>query len=110
MPRIPKDGVKGEQMSECLDRLMADLAAMPTDARFDSMETEVIRRIVVLREEARVLAELLPVRVATIVLALAMGVITGAALVASAMVTPRLYAVLSSAGHFAPSTLLEGRD
>ncbi|ODT86347.1 hypothetical protein [Phenylobacterium sp. SCN 70-31] len=97
-------------MSECLDRLMADLAATPADARFDSMEAEVIRRIVALREEARVLAELLPVRVASIVLALAMGVTTGAALVASAVVTPRPYAVLSSAGHFAPSTLLEGRD
>lgn len=97
-------------MSECLDQLMADLSATPVDARFDSMENEVIRRIGALREEARVLAELLPVRVASIVLALAMGVTTGAALVASAMVTPRPYAVLSSAGHFAPSTLLEGRD
>ncbi|MCI3130793.1 hypothetical protein [Phenylobacterium aquaticum] len=97
-------------MSECLDRLMADLAATPTDARFESMESEVIRRIVALRAEARVLAELLPVRVASVVLALAMGVTTGAALVASAIVTPRPYAVLSSAGHFAPSTLLEGRD
>jgi len=110
LPRIPKDGLKGAPMSECLDRLMADLAATPADARFDTMENEVIRRIVAMREEARVLTELLPVRVASIVLALAMGVTTGAALVASAVVTPRPYAVLSSAGHFAPSTLLEGRD
>ncbi|PZQ64021.1 MAG: hypothetical protein DI570_07040 [Phenylobacterium zucineum] len=97
-------------MSECLDRLMADLGATPADTRFDSMEAEVLRRIVALREEARVLAELLPVRVASIMLALAMGVTTGSTLVASAMVTPRHYAVFSSAGHFAPSTLLEGQD
>ena len=31
------------------------------------------------------------------------------ALAASAMLTPTPYAVLSSVGHFAPSTLLEGR-
>lgn len=96
-------------MSECLDRLMADLAATPADVRFDTMEAEITRRIVALRDEARVLAELLPVRVASLVLALAMGLTTGAALAASAMVTPKPYAVLSSAGHFAPSTLLEGR-
>lgn len=97
-------------MREGLDRLMADLAVTPADMRFDSMESEVMRRIVALREEARVLADLLPVRVACVVLALAMGVTTGAGCVASAMVTARPYAVLSSAGHFAPSTLLEGRD
>lgn len=97
-------------MSECLDRLMADLAATPADARIDSMEAEVFRRIVALREEARVLAELLPVRVASIALAMAMGVTAGSALASSAMVTPRHYAVFSSAGHFAPSTLLEGQD
>lgn len=95
-------------MSECLDRLKADLAAAPADVRYDTMEGEIIRRIGVLREEARVLAELLPVRVAALVLALAMGLTTGAALATSAMVTPRPYAVLSSGGHLAPSTLLEG--
>jgi hypothetical protein len=42
------------------------------------------------------------------VLALAMGLTTGAALATSAMVTPRPYAVLSAAGHLAPSNLLEG--
>ncbi len=95
-------------MSECLDRLMADLAATPAEVRYDTMEGEIIRRIGVLREEARVLAELLPVRVASLVLALAMGLTTGAALATSAMVTPRPYAVLSAAGHLAPSNLLEG--
>jgi hypothetical protein len=95
-------------MSASLDRLLADLAAAPPDDRCVSMEAEIVRRIARLRDDARILAELAPVRVATIVLALAMGVATGSALAASALLTSEPYAVLSSAGQFAPSTLLEG--
>ncbi|WP_068874027.1 MULTISPECIES: hypothetical protein [unclassified Phenylobacterium] len=96
-------------MSDGLDRMLAELAAAPSELAFENIETAVLRRIGVLRQEARMVRELVPVRVASLVLALAMGVTTGAALAASAMLTPTPYAVLSSVGHFAPSTLLEGR-
>ena len=96
-------------MSDRLDELVDRLAASPTDRGLDGLESEIGRRILSLRREARVATILAPVRVASIGLALAMGVTTGGLTAAAAMAAPRSAGVFSGAADLAPSTLLEGR-
>ncbi|HQR88588.1 MAG: hypothetical protein B7Y81_16880 [Caulobacter sp. 32-67-35] len=97
-------------MSERLDELVARLAASPTDRSLDGLDGEVGRSIAHRRREVRTLAALAPVRVASVGLALAMGVTAGGAVAASALVGPHPYGTFSVAANLAPSTLLEGRE
>jgi len=95
-------------MSERLDELVARLAASPTDRSLDGLDAQIGHSIANRRREARTQAALAPVRVASIGLALAMGVTVGGALATSAIVAPHPYGTFSIAANLAPSTLLEG--
>ena len=102
-------GVKDLEMSERLDDLMARLAGVPTDRALDNLEVEVVRSILLRRRDALTAAALAPVRIASIALALVMGVAAGGAVAAATMAAPTSYRTFSSS-HLAPSTLLEGRE
>lgn len=95
-------------MSERLDELVAHLAASPTDRSLDGLDAEIGYSIASRRREARTAAALGPVRLASLCLALAMGVTAGGALATAEIVGPHPYATFSSAANLAPSTLLEG--
>ena len=96
-------------MSDRLDELMGRLAGSPADRALDGLEAEIGHRIRVSRREARTTRLLAPVRIASIGLALAMGVTVGGVTAAAAMAGPRTPGVFSAATQLAPSTLLEGR-
>ncbi len=102
--------VKGLDMSERLDELVARLAETPTDRTLDNLEVEIGRGILLRRREAKTSAALVPVRVASVGLALAMGVTAGGALAASLVLAPHPYGTFSSSANLAPSTLLEGGE
>jgi hypothetical protein len=95
-------------MSERFDELVARLATSPTDRALDGFDAEIGRTITERRQEARTLAALTPVRVASVGLALAIGVTTGVAATASKIVEPHPYGTFEVAANLAPSTLLEG--
>lgn len=97
-------------MGDRFDDLVGRLAQSPTDRDLDGLEGDVRGQILIRRQEARTNAVLAPVRVATIGLALAMGVIAGGLTAAAAVAAPRSSGVFSSAADLAPSTLLEGRQ
>ena len=96
-------------MSERLDDLVARLARAPTDRVLDDLEVEVGRSILLRRRDAQAVSALAPVRMASIGLALAIGVTAGGTVAAAAMSAPTNYGTFSSSAHLAPSTLLEGR-
>ena len=96
-------------MSERLDELVARLARAPIDRALDNLDAEIGRTILLHRREARTASALAPVRVASVGLALAMGLTAGGAVAVMAPVASPAFGVFSSAGHLAPSTLLEGR-
>lgn len=94
-------------MDERLDQLFERLAAMPAERSLNLLDFEVGRAISKLRGAARAASALAPVRVASIGLALAMGVTVGGVTAATAIVTPRPAGAFSTAASLAPSTLLE---
>jgi hypothetical protein len=96
-------------MSDRLDDLLDRLAAAPIDRGLDGLEADVGRAIRRRRGEVRTTALLAPVRVASIGLALAMGITAGGVTAAAAMAGPHPSGAFSSAADLAPSTLLEGR-
>jgi hypothetical protein len=95
-------------MSERLDEMLGRLAAAPIDQTLDNLDAEIGRGILLRRREARTTSALAPVRVASVALALAMGLSAGGAVATMARVASPAYGLLSSAGYLAPSTLLEG--
>lgn len=96
-------------MSERLDELIHRLAVSRTDQSLDGLVAEVGRSIAAHRRDAGMLAALAPIRVASVSLALAMGLTAGGAVAASAALTPQHYASFSSGADLAPSSLLERR-
>jgi hypothetical protein len=94
-------------MSERLNEWVDRLAASPPDRDLDGLEAQIARRIRLRRRDDRTATLLAPVRVATIGLALAVGVTAGG--VTAATATPRAPGAFSAATELAPSTLLEGR-
>ena len=94
-------------MSEPLDHLVERLAASPTDRSLEDFGADVSRGVTRWRAQARTARALAPVRVASIGLALAMGVAVGGVTAAGSIAAPRTSAVLSGS-NLAPSTLLEG--
>ena len=95
-------------MSDRLDHMVARLAATPPDLPLDGFEDEVIRGIARWRAEARIAAALGPVRVASIGLALAIGVSVGGVTATGSIAAARSPGLFSPAAALAPSTLLEG--
>jgi hypothetical protein len=96
-------------MNERLDHLVELLASSPTDRSLDHLEAQVTRGIAGRRAHARTAGALAPVRVASIGLALAMGVTVGGVTAASSSARPHPVGALSMTTALAPSTLLEGR-
>ena len=93
-------------MSEQLDHLIAQLAAAPADRSLDHFEAQVGRGIAIRQSRVRTAAALAPVRVASIGLALAMGVTVGVT-AASSVAGPHPAGLFGVAADLAPSTLLE---
>lgn len=96
-------------MSERLDSLVERLAATPTDHSLDHFDADVGRSVARWRARARTARALEPVRVASIGLALAMGITVGGVTAAASIAVPRTQGVFSPAADLAPSTLLEGQ-
>ena len=94
-------------MDERLDQLFERLAAAPADRSLDFLDFEVGRDIRRRRTEARAASALVPVRFASIGLALAMGVTVGGVIAATAIVAPHQPGAFAMAANLAPSTLLE---
>jgi hypothetical protein len=90
-----------------IDELVQRLSAQPLDRSLDGLELEVSRGIARRRADLKTSAALAPVRLASIGLALAMGVTAGG-LAASTISTPQQFSTFSVSAHLAPSTLLEG--
>lgn len=97
-------------MSERLDELIARLAATADDRALGDLEVEIGRSILLRRREARTASALAPVRVASVGLALSMGIAAGGSMAVSAIIAPHAYGTFSTIGHLAPSTLLEGGE
>lgn len=96
-------------MSDRLDDLLGKLAAAPIDRGLEGLEADVGRAIRRRRGDLHTTALLAPVRIASIGLALAMGITAGGVTAAAAMAGQRPSGVFSGAANLAPSTLLEGR-
>lgn len=97
-------------MSDRLDELVGRLAGSPTDRPLDGFEAEIGRSIARRRRDAKEAVMLAPVRVASIGLALAMGVTAGGAAATWVLLKPQPLSVFSSSAHLAPSSLLEGGE
>jgi hypothetical protein len=95
-------------MTRDLDDWMAALAAAPTDRSLASLETAVGSEIAARRHQARTLRALAPVQVATIGVALAMGLTAGGAVAITSIRTPPPAGAFAAATQLAPSTLLDG--
>jgi len=95
-------------MNERFDDLLAHLAASPVDRSLDGLDEAIGRSIAQRRSEARTVAALGPVRVASVGLALAMGLTAGGAVATSALVAPQTGGEFAISSDLAPSTLLEG--
>jgi hypothetical protein len=96
-------------MSDRLDELIDRLAAGPTDRSLHRLEADVGRGIRRRRSEARATTLLASVRIASVGIALAMGITTGGVTAAAVLAGPRASGIFSGAANLAPSTLLEGR-
>ena len=97
-------------MSDRLDDLIGRLAGSPTDRSLVGLEAALGRSISVRRGEARTATLMAPVRLASIGLALAIGVIAGGAAATATIMASHPYSTFSSDAHLAPSSLLEGRQ
>jgi hypothetical protein len=95
-------------MTERLDHLVERLAALPTDRSLDHFDAQVSRGVAGRRAQAHAASALATVRVASIGLAMAMGVAAGGVTAASSFAAPRPSGVFKVASDLAPSTLLEG--
>jgi len=95
-------------MRNDLDHLMSRLAAARPDRPLDGFERVVLQDLAKRREDIQAARALTPVRVASIGMALAIGVTTGGMAAASTLSQPPQVSPFSTAAHLAPSTLLEG--
>lgn len=93
-------------MSHDLDQLLGRLAAAEV-AMPEGLDQAILATIASRREERRLSGLLTPVRVASIGLAVAIGISAGG--LAAVAAQPRQFSTFSPAPHLAPSTLLEGR-
>lgn len=94
-------------MAHELDILLAGLAPSGPDRLLTGLEARVLDGIARRREEARANARLAPLRVASVGMAMALGVTAGGMAAATTMMQPRQLSTFSADAHLAPSTLLE---
>lgn len=91
-------------MSEELDGLIRRLAAASSDRSLDHLEAEVGHAIRRRRAEAGISAAMGPVAIASVALAMALGLAAGASLVSRSVQGE----TVSLASELAPSSLLDG--
>ena len=96
-------------MRDDMDHLMGRLATTRPERSLDGFEHAVLHGISQRREEIQTARALAPVRVASIGMALAIGVTTGGMAAATTFSQPLQVSPFSAAAHLAPSTLLEGQ-
>lgn len=94
-------------MSHDLDQLLSRLAAAKV-AMPGNLEQAILATIASRRDDRRLSCVLAPVRVASIGLAMAIGISAGEFAAVTATAEPRQFSTFSSDPHLAPSTLLEG--
>jgi hypothetical protein len=94
-------------MAQDLDQLLAGLAQAEPDRPLRGLEAHVLRGIARRREETRANATLAPLRVASVGIAVAIGVTAGGMVAARTAVEPRQLNTFSTDAQLAPSTLLE---
>ncbi|MCX7587786.1 hypothetical protein [Phenylobacterium sp. 58.2.17] len=94
-------------MSDQFDALVARLATAPTDHPLDLLDGEIARGIERRRRDAQTLRTLAPMQMASLCLAMVVGVTTGGALALN-LAKPEPLGAFFSASSLAPSTLLEG--
>jgi hypothetical protein len=95
-------------MTRDLDDWIAELAAAAVDRSLVGLEAAVGRAIAAQQRDARTLKSLAPIRLATLGLALAMGVTAGGAAAITAIRTPTPAGAFAADARLAPSTLLDG--
>ena len=95
-------------MSDRLDRLLAKLAAAPTDQPLALLEAHIGRGVNQYRCDSRAASALTPVRIASVALALAMGVTFGGVTASTAITAPQQPNAFAVEADLAPSTLLDG--
>ena len=95
-------------MSHELDALLSGLRQIGPDRSLAGLEAGVLGGIAQLREASRANTALTPLRVASIGIAMAIGVTAGGMAAARTAVEPRQLSAFSADAHLAPSTLLEG--
>ena len=104
------DMAKDNPMRDDVDHLMARLAAVGAERSLDGLEQAVLRGVARQREEIRGAKALAPIRVASIGLALAIGVTTGGMAAATTFSQAPQLSPFSTAAYLAPSTLLDGAE
>lgn len=97
-------------MNDHIDELFGRLAAMPTDRSLEGFELEIGRDIARRRAEARAANALTPIRLASVGLAMAMGVTAGGLSATAAVGAPASGSAFSVTASLAPSTLLSGHS
>ncbi|MFZ3008271.1 MAG: hypothetical protein WA047_19065 [Phenylobacterium sp.] len=95
-------------MRDDLDHLMSRLADARPERSLDGFEHVVLQGVARRRDDIQAARALAPIRVASIGVALAIGVTTGGMAAASTLTQPPQVSPFSTAAHLAPSTLLEG--
>lgn len=95
-------------MNDNLDDLFAALRRQP-HADLSGVEVQVWNRIAAGRERRRAASALVPLRAASVVAALGLGVVGGSLAASAAARTPPEVSAFSLNAHLAPSTLLGGR-
>lgn len=91
-----------------LDQLMMQLGATGSERSLDGLEHTVMRAVRRRREDHSATKALAPIRLASVSLALAIGVTAGGMAAAETLLAPRQLSPLSTEAHLAPSTLLDG--
>lgn len=97
-------------MPKDLDQMLAQLAQDAPAGSLEGLETAVMRGIARRREDLRAARAIAPARVASVVMALAVGVAAGGMAAAKSLGEPHRFNTFSVGAHLAPSTLLEGAE
>jgi anti-sigma factor RsiW len=96
-------------MANDLDHMLARLAQEPPDASLEGVEATVMAAVARHRDEVRASRALIPIRAASVAMAMALGVTAGGIAAATTLNEPHRLDTFSTGAHLAPSTLLEGR-
>ena len=95
-------------MRDDLDQLMTQVAVDRNARSLDGLEEAVLNGVRQRREDISATRAITPIRLASVGLALAIGVTAGGMAAATTLLEPRQLSPFSTEAHLAPSTLLDG--